>query len=202
LYSKKTTCLSSQASPDRAALYSLSDGIIILHWIEEKTGKRFRSIQLECSSKEALTAALQKGPHRVRLATQDNNDIILEIKRLVKTLQTGIKPQHGISKAGRKQQSRKRVQTFYCNAGEYIETNASVLQEGKYNSGGLSPLVKRNLHFTPLKEKLTWDNKWSDKTFSRIDWGGVSSSNILPPPNIESIHHQIVIRTLEYQSSK
>jgi hypothetical protein len=45
-----------------------------------------------------------------------------------------------------------------------------VLHNGKVVTSGLANLIKWNLHYEPLKDKLLRDTKWPHETFKQVDW--------------------------------
>jgi hypothetical protein len=99
------TCHSDQISSIRAVLFSILAGVLIVQQLEERVGRKLASIYIDCNNTQALWLALQKGPGGVRLAAQDNSDLIMEIKQLLRTIKMPLKAQqrHWEKKGGLKE---------------------------------------------------------------------------------------------------
>jgi hypothetical protein len=72
----------------RATLYTILAGLTVLNWAEKQKGSSLGTIPIESTNTQALRISLRKGPTGVKTATQEDYDVIMEMKALLQHLKT------------------------------------------------------------------------------------------------------------------
>jgi hypothetical protein len=148
-----------------------------------------------CDNLKAVKEVSNKSPIDIKTATTGDGDIMLEIKDILKKLQTTttlswVKGHYN----GTEKHIKYRLNRIAHDAAvgflkatpkgsdplwhqlRPVSHRVSVYHNNELITSGLKPLVHRIYYFPPLIEKLKKDNNWTDPVFYSIDWDSFQSA--------------------------
>jgi hypothetical protein len=142
---------------------------------------------------------LSFGPVGIKDATQDEFDLILEIRNLRSFLQSTVKaewtPGHPTPTDPRGEQVRNAfahslaVQRLRQPESTDLDddfltlSGITVLHKGVILTRGLPQQLSADIHYNDLKTKLLKDNLWSEATFLSVDWDSYHKAILSLPRN-------------------
>jgi len=204
IYSGSSQLTSGNKNAYRAELLGILAAIQIIHEVEELYPTVEGEALLISDCAKALRRALKQGPIGVKDATQDEFDLILELRQRRITLRTKITaewtPGHPSVTDPRGEQVKnatahslavKRLQQPMSTGYEddiLTTPIISVLHREAPITKGLPQQIMADVHYGALQHKLLKDNEWTEEVFQRIDWDSYHRAIIsLPRPHRLSI---------------
>lgn len=145
---------------------------LVGQWMDIKDG----AVTVQSYTSAALRVTLRQGPVGISMAMQDNYDIVLEIRQLLKEIACKVIPEWTHTERSKKSTSNNRASGYRQNTRciapppRLTTTVAMVFHNGRPFSQGIPLLVKQNMHFKPLKQKIMKDTEWDEDIFQSIDW--------------------------------
>jgi hypothetical protein len=177
-------------NPFRADLFGILAGLYGIYWLEQEVPISSGTATLYCDNRKALWKALNSARPSIKDATSDDYDIIVEIKRILATLQTKITPTwvkghyegedddqteytlNHMSHSDAVSHRQNPPSSLSCTAPQYLPSShiIAVSHNGDMVTSHLSQVIREELHYQPLTDKILKDTKWTAATFDKVDW--------------------------------
>jgi hypothetical protein len=102
-------------SGKRAALYGILAGLTVHHWVGQRMDIKDGAVTVQSYTSAALRVTLRQGPVGVSMEMQDNYDIVLEIRQLLKEIACKVIPEWTHTERSKKTTSNNRASGYRQN---------------------------------------------------------------------------------------
>jgi hypothetical protein len=155
-----------------------------------------------------LINSLSSGPIGIKDATQDEYDLILEIRQLRNTPRTKIQPLWTPGHPSKEDPRGEQVKNAKAHALAVRQLHSTdpglhdddgfsthiitVLHNNCPITKGLPQQIIADIHYKPLQDKILKDTSWTIEAFNKVDWNGLHRALLkLPRPRQLSISKYI-----------